>query len=93
MQCREERNEYINKCKVRYDKPSEIVTVFKHARHLLLNDEFLEKYSLICSISDNKVTVELLMNSEVRDISGKQPEQTSENKSFAKLHLIMYFAV
>ena len=90
IQCREKRKEYNRKYKKPDDKPSEIVTVFNHPRQVFLNDELLENYFLIFSKQDNKVIIEIPMNNEVKDIGSKQPEQTSENKSFSKLHRIVH---
>ena len=66
------------------------VTVFNHTRQVLLNDELLENYFIIFSKQDNKVIIEIPMNDEVKDINSKQPEQTSEDNSFAKLYRIMH---
>ena len=90
IQCREKRKEYNRKYKKPDDKPSEIVTVFNHTRQLLLNDELLENHFIIFSKQDNKVIIEIPMNDEVKDINSKQPEQTSEDNSFAKLYRIMH---
>ena len=90
IQCREKRKEYNRKYKKPDDKPSEIVTVFNHTRQLLLNDELLENYFMIFSKQDNKVISEIIMNDEVKDSNSKQPEQTSEDSSFAKLYRIMH---
>ena len=90
IQCREKRQEYTRKYKKPDDKLSEIVTAFNHTRQLLINDELLENYFLIFSKQDNKIIIEIPMNNEVEDIGNKQPEQTSENKSFSKLYRIMH---
>ena len=90
IQCREKRKEYNRKYKKPDDEPSEIVTVFNHTRQLLLNDELLENYFLIFSKQDNKVIIEIPMNDEVKDMSSKQPVQTSETNSFSKLYRIMH---
>ena len=60
--------------------------MFNHTRQLLLNDKIIENYFVIFSKQDNKVIVEIPMNDEVKDINSKQPEQTSEDNSFAKLY-------
>ena len=90
IQCREKRKEYNGKYKKPDGKPSEIVTVFNHTRQLLLDDELLEKYFMIFNKQDNKVIIEVPMNDEVKDSNSKQPEQTSEDSSFAKLYRIMH---
>ena len=79
IQCREKRREYSQKYKKQVDKPSEIDNVFN-----------LESYYLIFSQQDNKVIIETPMNNEVKNIGSKQPEQTSENKTFSKLYRIMH---
>ena len=90
IQCREKRKEYNSKHKKIDDKPSEIDNVFNHTRQLLLNDGLLENYFMIFSKQDNKVIIEIPMNTEVKDLKSKQPEQTSENNSFSKLYRIMH---
>ena len=89
----ERRREHSQKYKKQVDKPWEIDNVFSHTRQLLLNDELLENYFLIFSKQDNKVIIEIPMNSEVKDIGSKQPEQTSENSSFSRLYRIMHSEV
>ena len=90
IQCREKRKEYNSKCKKPDDKPSEIDIVFNHTRQLLLNDGLLENYFMIFSKQDNKVIIEIPMNTEVKDLKSKQQEQTSEIISFSKLYRIMH---
>ena len=86
IQCREKRKEYSQKYKKQGDKPSEIDIVFNHTRQLLLNDGLLENYFMIFSKQGNKVMIEIPMNTEVKDLNSKQPEQTSENISLSKLY-------
>ena len=45
---------------------------------------------MILSKQGNKVMIEIPMNTEVKDLNSKQPEQTSENISFSKLYQIMH---
>ena len=58
--------------------------MFNHTRQLLLEDEFLENYFVIFGKQDSN---------EVKDISSKQPERTSENDSLAKLYRKMHSEV
>ena len=58
----------------------------KHAQQLLLNDECLEECFTILRKQDDKVIIEISMNCEVKDAGSRQPEQTSENNSLAKLY-------
>ena len=54
---------------------------------------FLENYFMIFSKQGNKVMIEIPMNTEVKDLNSKQPEQTSENISLSKtisLYQIMH---
>ena len=64
--------------------------MFNHTRQLLLNDGLPENYFMIFSKQDSKVIIEIPMNTEVKDLKSKQPEQTSENNSFSKLYRIMH---
>ena len=79
----EKRKEHNRKYKKPDDKPSEIVTVFNHTRQLLLDEELFENYFLIFK-QDTKVTIEIPMNTEAKDLNRKQSEQTSENNSLKK---------
>ena len=54
---------------VRDGKQSETIIVFNHARQLLHNDEFLEKYFRILGKQDEKVVTNTPINHQVKDTS------------------------
>ena len=67
-----------------------IASAGKHAQQILINDGCLEECFMILRKQDDKVIIEVSMNREVKDASSRQPEQTRENNSFAKLYRIMH---
>ena len=48
---------------------------------------------MIFNKQHNKVIIDIPMNDEAKDINSTQPEQTSEDSSFAKLYRIMHSEV